>query len=328
MLPRLSVRIGRTVSALAGQRVVVTGGAGFIGSHLCDALLELGAEVLCVDSLLVTGGEPRNVEHLLERPGFTLDRADVVDWAAAAELGGVACVFHLAASKYAVAPDDPELDLRVNALGTLRLMLAARRGQVPVFVQASTGSVYGGAPADEQRRSATRPASFYGISKLAGESYGRAVLSGTACRYVALRYFSVIGPRQDDSDRGGVVPIFARRCREGRPLPIHGSGDQTRGFTGVRDVVAATIWAAEHDEAEGVYDCCSGVRVSILELAECVRALTAADVPLVHVPRRPGDVDASHATARRLRAAGLTFEEDWRALVREVVAAHRQPEAV
>jgi UDP-glucose 4-epimerase len=315
------------MSALAGRRVVVTGGAGFIGSHLCDALLELEADVLCIDSLVVTGGEPRNVEHLLNRRGFTLARADVVDWATVADLAGVACVFHLAASKNAVAHEDPELDLRVNSLGTLRLLLVARRDRVPIFVHASTASVYGDTSREGQPRSATRPPSLYGVSKLAGESYGRAVLSGTACRHVALRYFSVIGPRQDDSDRGGVVPIFARRCREGRPLLIHGSGEQIRGFTGVRDVVAATLWAAEHDEAQGVYDCCSGVRVSIRELADYMRALTGSDVPLAHVPRRPGDLDASHAEATRLRAAGLTFEMDWRSLVREVVASHRERDA-
>jgi UDP-glucose 4-epimerase len=302
------------VTRLAGQRVVVTGGAGFIGSHLCDALLERDVEVLCVDNLVGTGGTPRNVEHLLDRPGFTRAQEDVVEWASVADLGGVSCVFHLAASKNSVAHEDPELDLRVNSLGTLRLLLAARRDEVPIFVHASTGS-------------AAQPVSFYGVSKLAGESYGRAVLTGTPCRHVALRYFSVIGPRQDDSDRGGVVPIFARCCREGRPLPIHGNGQQTRGFTGVRDVVAATIWAAEHEEAQGVYDCCSGLRISIRELADHVRAVAGAEVPVVHVPRRPGDVDSSHAAATRLRAAGLSFETDWRALVREVVAAERQPEA-
>jgi UDP-glucose 4-epimerase len=260
--------------------------------------------VICLDSLVGTGGEPRNVEHLLDRPGFTLARAHVVNWASAADLPGVACVFHLAASKKAVAHEDPELDLRVNALGTLRLLLAARRDRVPVFLHASTASVYGNPPGGGQPRPATLPVSFYGVSKLAGESYGRAVLSGTGCRHVALRYFSVIGPRQDDSGRGGVVPIFARRCREGRPLMIHGSGEQVRGFTGVRDVVATTVWAAEHEEAHGVYDCCSGVRVSIRELAEYMRTLTGAHVPLVHVPRRPGDLDESRAEPTRLRAAG------------------------
>lgn len=305
----------------------MTGGAGFIGSHLCDALLELGADVICIDSLVITGGEPRNVEHLLDRPSFTLARADVVDWASAVDLRGVACVFHLAASKKAVAHEDPELDLRVNALGTLRLLLAARRDQVPAFLHASTASIYGDSARDGKQRPATGPVSFYGVSKLAGESYGRAVLNGTGCRYVALRYFSVIGPRQDDSERGGVVPIFARRCRERRPLMIHGSGEQVRGFTGVRDVVAATVWAAEHDEAHGVYDCCSGARVSIRELAEYIRTQTGADVPLVHVPRRPGDLDESRADATRLRAAGLTFDTDWHTLVREVVASHREREA-
>jgi UDP-glucose 4-epimerase len=198
------------MSVLGGQRVVVTGGAGFIGSHLCDALLELGADVICVDSLVVTGGEPRNVAHLVGSPGFTLARADVVDWASAVDLDGVACVFHLAASKKAVAHENPELDLRVNALGTLRLLLAARRDQVPVFVHASTASVRGASAAGGSWQGlANGPTSFYGVSKLAGESYGRAVLSGTGCRYVALRYFSVIGPRQDDSERGGVVPTSA-----------------------------------------------------------------------------------------------------------------------
>jgi UDP-glucose 4-epimerase len=92
-------------------------------------------------------------------------------------------------------------------------------------------------------------------------------------------------------------------------------------------VVAATVWAAENDEAHGVYDCCSGVRVSIRELADHIRNLTAADVPLEHVPRRPGDLDESHAEAKRLRAAGLSFDRDWRTLVREVVTSHRAREA-
>jgi UDP-glucose 4-epimerase len=128
---------------LRSKRVVVTGGAGFIGSHLCEALLARENRVTCVDNLIGTDGSTRNLDHLLDDSRFELVTESVLDWANRVDLTGVDCVFHQAASKHAVALHDPELNLAVNGLGTLRLLLRAARDGVRRFVHASTGSVFG-----------------------------------------------------------------------------------------------------------------------------------------------------------------------------------------
>jgi UDP-glucose 4-epimerase len=296
--------------------VVVTGGAGFIGSHLCDALLARGTRVTSVDNLVGTGGTTRNVDHLLRHPRFRLAVEDVVEWADSASLVGADCVFHLAASKNAVCAADPERDLAVNALGTLRMVRAAAEAGVRKFVHASTGSVLG---------EATVPVSYYGVSKLAGESYCRVVGDATGLDYTILRYYHVIGTRQDGSDLGGVVPIFVRQALAGRPLTIEGDGEQTRSFTSVFDVVRANLIAMDHPEARGAtLTCASGVRVSIRELADYVLRETSSRAGVRHVATRAGDIRHFDVDNRPLRRLGLDFETDWRATVRDVIAAHAQ----
>ena len=233
---------------LRSKHVVLTGGAGFIGSHLCEALLDRDNTVTCVDNLVGTVGSTRNVAHVLDHPRFRLVTEDVLDWTERTDLTGVDCVFHLAASKNSVALGDPENDLTVNALGTLRLLLRAARDGVSKFVHASTGSVFGDTSREHVEDGPKQPVSVYGISKLAGESYCRVVGETFGLDFTVLRYYHVIGPRQDASAGGGVVPIFARRSLEGRPLTIYGSGAQTRSFTSVRDVVQATLLAATSDQ--------------------------------------------------------------------------------
>lgn len=302
--------------------MVVTGGAGFIGSHLCDALLARGHRVLCVDNLVGTGGSTRNVAHLLGHPRFELVTEDVVAWAERASLHDVACVFHLAASKNAVCMADPERDLAVNALGTLRLVRAAARDGVGRFVHSSTGSVVGETPGRHDAGSATSPVSYYGVSKLAGESYCRAVGKLTGLDCTILRYYHVIGPRQDSSEHGGVVPIFARLALAGQPLTIDGDGEQTRSFTSVFDAVRANLLALEHDGARGAtLTCASGVRVSIGELAEYVIAQTGSSAGVRHGPARAGDIRRFDVDNGALRRLGLDFTTDWRAIVREVIAS-------
>ncbi len=302
-------------------RMVVTGGAGFIGSHLCDALLARGHHVTCIDSLVGTHGSVRNVEHLLGDDRFELVVEDVLSWSERASLEGVDCVFHLAASKNGVCMADPERDLAVNALGTLRIARAAARDGVRKLVHSSTGSV-AGAPGDGV------PVSYYGASKLAGESYCRVVgdLCGIDC--TILRYYHVIGPRQDGSDSGGVVPIFARRALSGEPLTIDGDGLQTRSFTSVRDAVRANLVALEHGGARGrTLTCASGLRVSIRELADYVIDLTSSRAGIRQAPVRPGDIRHFDVDNSHLRGLGLEFETDWQGMVREVVASLAAPRA-
>ena len=303
-------------------QTVVTGGAGFIGSHLCDALLARGHLVTCVDNLVGAGGSTRNVEHLSDHPRFRLVTEDVLHWAERGQLDGVDCVFHLAASKNSVCLADPERDLAVNALGTMRLVRAAARDGVRKLVHSSTGSVFGDTDGRHGDGAPTVPVSYYGVSKLAGESYCRVIGEFSGLDYTILRYYHVIGPRQDSSKAGGVVPIFVRRALSGEPLTIDGDGEQTRSFTSVYDAVRANLIAMERDEARGAtLNCAAGISVSIRELADYVIAQTASRAGVRHAPARIGDIRHFDVDNTALRALGLDFVTDWRASVRDVITA-------
>jgi UDP-glucose 4-epimerase len=312
----------RELVELRSKHVVLTGGAGFIGSHLCDALLDRDNTVTCVDNLVGTAGSTRNVAHVLDHPRFRLVTEDVLDWTKRADVTGVDCVFHLAASKNSVALSDPENDLRVNALGTLRLLLRAAHDGVAKFVHASTGSVFGDTSLEHVEDGPKHPVSVYGISKLAGESYCRVVGETFGLDCTVLRYYHVVGPRQDASDHGGVVPIFARRALAKQPLRIYGSGAQTRSFTSVRDVVRATMLAATSDQTRHEdFNCASGIRVSIRDLADFVVAETGNAQGIEYAPARPGDIQRFDVNNTKLRRLGVDFETNWRSIVREVIAS-------
>ena len=302
------------------RHTLVTGGAGFIGSHLCDALLARGDRVTCVDNLVGTAGTTRNVDHLLAHPRFRLVADDLLEWAQRADLRGVDCVFNLAASKNSVCIADPERDLAVNGLATLRLLRVAARDGVRKFVHASTGSVFGEAGRRHDGDAPARPVSYYGVSKLAGESYCRVVGELCGLDWTVLRYYHVIGPRQDGSELGGVVPIFVRRALAGEPLAIEGDGGQTRSFTSVYDVVRANLMAAEREGTRAAtYHCASGIRVAIRELAGYVIEQTGSRAGVRHAPARPGDIRHFDVDNGALHGLGLEFETDWRAMVRDVI---------
>jgi UDP-glucose 4-epimerase len=231
---------------------VVTGGAGFIGSHLVEALLGRGDEVTVVDNL-ATGKRERVpadatfVEHDVREP-FEVD-ADVV--------------FHLAAqADVRVSVEDPAFDAAVNVLGTVRVLEAARRAGAQVVFASTGGAIYGecGRPAreDDERL----PLAPYGTAKLAAEEYLATYnrLYGTS--HVALRYGNVFGPRQDPHGEAGVVAIFLGRLAEGSPLRIFGDGSQTRDYVYVGDVVRATLLAA--GGGGGVFNVGTGRETSVL----------------------------------------------------------------
>jgi nucleoside-diphosphate-sugar epimerase len=252
------------------KRVVVTGGAGFVGSHLCERLVSVGAQVYCLDNF--SAGKRRNIAFMQDMPNFHVVEKDVCDSDSEMEglFEGTDTVFHNAASKKNICLHHPQKDLAVNAGGTLNLLELAKKHGVRKFVHASTGSVYGEPsqfPTDETHP--LHPVSYYGVSKLAGERYVDVFHKLYGLDTTILRYFHVYGPRQESNEFGGVVSIFLRRLVNGEGPIVFGDGHQVRSFTWVKDIVEANIRSARLKEASGkVYNTASGIKVSINDVAE------------------------------------------------------------
>jgi nucleoside-diphosphate-sugar epimerase len=289
---------------------LVTGGAGFIGSHICEELIRQGKRVVCLDNFVA--GSEENVAHLMSDPSFELVRADVSKLdQIERHFSGIDVVFHNAASKNTVCRIDPHLDLDVNGWGAWCVAEASRSAGVKKVVHASTGSVYGEivkCPQDETHPLA--PRSFYGTSKLAGESYLRAFNAYYPdFRYSVIRYFHVYGPRQESGEWGGVVPIFIRRALNELPLIIYGDGTQIRSFTYVTDDVNANIVLANSEEADGeAYNAASALRITVLDLAHHVlRMLDKEHLPVQFEDWRPGDIRDFDVDNKKVASIGATF---------------------
>lgn len=301
---------------LAGRKVIVTGGAGFVGSHLCEALVELGADVISLDDL--SAGKETNVALFKGRNNFRFVQKDICDNDAEmkALFEGVDTVFHNAASKKNICLDNPQRDLDVNAGGALNLLQLAMDAGVRKFVHASTGSVYGEPkifPTTEDHPLA--PVSYYGVSKLAGERYVDVFRHLYGLDTTILRYFHVYGPRQESNEFGGVVSIFLRRITEGKNPVVFGHGEQVRSFTYVKDLVAANIAAAIDEAASGqAYNVASGIRVTINELAKGMLEILdpAGKLEVEHGEPLVGDIMEFDVANTKIREElGLTFEQDF-----------------
>ena len=314
-----------TGAMLRNRKVVVTGGAGFIGSHLCEELVALGATVVCLDDF--SAGKERNIAFLREHANFSVVRADVSHPAGLDQVfADTDTVFHNAASKKNVCLVDPAKDLHVNAGGALNLLEHARRHQVRKFVHASTGSVYGEPtvfPTDESHP--LRPVSYYGVSKLAGERYVDVFHRLYGLDTSILRYFHVYGPRQESNEFGGVVSIFLRNLAEKKPLTIFGDGHQVRSFTWVKDLVRANVACATRPAATGqVYNAASGISVSIADLAHKMNALLQGGVPVVHGPPLLGDIMHFEVSNQKIRRElGIEFEQDFWGTLEKALGSYR-----
>jgi UDP-glucose 4-epimerase len=280
--------------------ILVTGGAGFIGSHLCDALVARGEKVRVLDDF--SAGREENLAR--SRASLELVRGSVVDAAAVAgATEGASTVFHLAAIPSVPRSfEEPELCHAVNATGTLHVALAAARAKAKRLVFASSCAIYGDAgadPIDEQRPPA--PKSPYAAQKLLGEHYLRQYGEALGLETVALRFFNVYGPRQDPrSPYSGVISIFCERLLRGEPATIHGDGGQTRDFVEVGDVVQALLLAGAVEGARGgAFNVGCGSSRTLLELHRELARLAGATAPPNHGPARTGDVRRSAASIDR-----------------------------
>ena len=289
--------------ATSRSTIIVTGGAGFIGSELVRQLAARGERVLIIDNLV--NGKRANVEDVLSG-NVTLLTKDVRDVEALTPyLRESRLVYHLACLGVRHSVHSPVENHDVNATATLRLLAASREAGVPRFVYVSSSEVYGTArwaPMTEEHP--TFPCTVYGGSKLAGESYTRAYFRTYGYPTVVVRPFNTYGPRSHhEGDSGEVIPKFLLRCLAGRPMVVFGDGTQTRDFTFVSDTAAGIILAGEHDEAAGeTINIGSGAEVTINELAQRVAAAAErADAKVQHDIPRPGDVLRLYADTTRAR---------------------------
>ena len=283
--------------------VLVTGGAGFIGSHVVDVLLEAGFRVRVLDDF--STGTPENLAHI--RAGATLElwkgsieAPDLVRRA----VQGVRWVFHLAARIFvAESVQDPVAYHRTNVLGTVQVLQAAREAGVERVVLASSAAVYGVPETLPLREDAPlRPLSPYAAEKIANEMDAR-VFTHLGLEVVALRLFNVYGPRQrPDSPYAAVIPAFLSRWMQGKPPVVYGDGTQTRDFVFVRDVARAFLLAAQARHAAGqVFNVCSGQGTSLLDLLRQMRPLFPEAPEPEFAPPRPGDIRHSVGDPSRAR---------------------------
>lgn len=290
-----------------GKRFLVTGGAGFIGSHIIEELLRQGKEVICIDNFV--SGKQDNIFDFRASNKFRLVTADILDLdKILPHFEGVDVVFHNAASKCTVCRDRPILDLAVNAQGAWNVFEASRVHGVKKVIHASTGSVYGEAVQAQDEHHPFAPVSFYGVSKLAGERYLEAFRQYYKLRYSIIRYFHVYGPRQDASERGGVIPIFITRAITNKPLYIFGNGGQIRHFTYVKDNVDANFALANTTKSDGLaYNSAHTIKVTILELAERIISMTRSRSKIKFWPVRKGDIRHFDVKNDRIKSLGITF---------------------
>ncbi|MEE8467382.1 MAG: SDR family oxidoreductase [Planctomycetota bacterium] len=314
--------------------LLVTGGAGFIGSHLVTGLVARGDRVRVLDDL--SSGRRANLAHLdVGGPGsdaqVELSQGSITDPAACARaVVGVEGVFHEAAQVSVPASiERPEQSYEINVMGTLHMLEAARQEGVERFVFAASSAAYGDSETLPKREDAPpAPCSPYASGKLAGEHLLRVYGRCHGMRTVSLRYFNVFGPRQaDDSPYSGVIALFARTLLEGRSPTIFGDGEQTRDFTYVEDVVLANLAAldADLDEPGAVINVGSGERTSLNDLYRTMAELLHADVEPEYAPQRPGDVRHSLAcTERAEQLLGHRPSVDWRTGLERTLDWYRQ----
>ena len=281
-----------------GKNILVTGGAGFIGSNLVDRLSQEN-RVTVLDNLF--SGSLSNLEKSKDRISFV--KGDVLDKTLLKDIvAEVEFVFHLAAHVGNIRSiEDPFFDMDVNIRGILNLLEACQNSNIKRLVYSSSGAIFGEAkylPIDEDHP--LNPESPYGVSKLTAEKYCFAFYKVHGVPTTALRYFNVYGPRQDASEYANAIAIFFGRIREGKPLTIFGDGKQTRDFLFVEDVVTANILAATHPAAVGeIFNIATGRENSVEQLVSIINQISGKENKVIYADARAGEVRHSRATIEK-----------------------------
>jgi nucleoside-diphosphate-sugar epimerase len=280
---------------------LVTGGAGFIGSHLAEELVRRGHRVRVVDSLIT--GKRRNLEHI---QGVDFLEGDLADMATASRaVEGMDYVLHQAAiPSVPRSVKDPLLSNRANITASLNVLVAARDAGVKRLVYAGSSSAYGNTPTlPKQEDMPPKPLSPYALQKLVAEQYAQMFTQLYGFETVTIRYFNVFGPRQDPgSPYSGVISLFSTALLDGRQPTIYGDGEQTRDFTYVANVVDGVLRACDAPQAAGeVINVATGGRISLNELLRVMNGIVGTKLTAIYEPARQGDVKDSQADITKAR---------------------------
>ncbi len=293
------------------SKVLVTGGAGFIGSHLVDALVAGGCDVVVLDDL--SSGSLSNLEHVKDK--ITFYKGTIQDQKILMKASeNCEVIFHQAAMvSVTKTVNNPVDSTFINDLGTLFVLESARQNKVKRVVLASSSAVYGDDPLlPKHENMPLKPMSPYAVQKLTGELYARIYNDLYGLETVCLRYFNVYGPRQDPSSPySGVISIFMTRAVSKKPPVICGDGKQYRDFIFVKDVVKANLLAATEDDAAGrIFNIGTGEHVSINNLWDMISLFSGLNIEPEYTPSRPGDIIESVASIEQAKSA-LGFEPDY-----------------
>jgi UDP-glucose 4-epimerase len=290
------------------RNVLVTGGAGFVGSHLVPLLLKEGYSVTVLDNL--STGKLENLEGALGHSKFKFLRSDISDSCISKEVfDGIDSVIHLAALiDISASIDDPVQNNEVNANGTFNMLNLSTKYKVKKFVFASSTAIYGDAkklPISEE--TSPKPISPYAASKVAGEAYCSAFASCFGIETVVLRFFNVYGLRSQNSSYSGVITKFIEKILKEEPLVIDGDGNQTRDFINVSDVSDAIILALEREDVKGeVFNVCSGEATSVNQLVAILKKIIGQNVSVLHGPARLGDISDNYGNpSKALKGLGF-----------------------
>jgi len=286
------------------MNIIVTGGAGFIGSHLVDRLLADQHEVLVIDNL--STGSRDNVNSKAQFVEMDIRSAELESLFKEFK---PQYVFHEAVQTMVpISMADPALDCDVNLMGLINVLNACVAAKVEKIIMPSSAAVYGdltSLPLDETMTG--HPASFYGLTKLTTESYLRLYEENFGLPYICFRYANVYGPRQGHGGEGGVISIFCEQLQQGQELVVFGDGDQTRDFVYVADVVAANMLALEHPDITGVYNVSTETSTSLNELIVAFEQVVGHPITVQHEPARIGDIKHSLLSIKKV-ARDLSYK--------------------
>jgi len=287
------------IEQLKGRKVLVTGGAGFVGSHIVDRI-SADSRVTILDNLFA--GLMSNLENSKDR--ITFVKGDILDKKLVKDLvSDTDYIFHLAAHVGNIRSlNDPYFDMDVNIRGMLNLLEACRNSKVKRIVYSSSGAIFGEAkylPIDEDHP--LNPESPYAVSKMTAEKYAFAFYKVYGVPTVSIRYFNIYGPRQDTSEYANAVSIFLGKTRCGEPLTVYGDGEQTRDFVFIGDVVMANLLAATHPDAEGeIFNIATGLGTSINQVISLIKEVSGRESRVNYEPPRAGEVKHSRATIEKI----------------------------